>query len=322
MVTLMPSVMETLPGYKNLARDMGWQIRLEAYNGDVDSALKDCTILQKMGDHLQGQGLLIEQLVGLAIGGAAFGEISLVLRKTDVPAETLRAIQEELAKQFQKRKPIISLEGEKVFWYDQIQRGFTDDGKGDGRVLRLGLPYVVRDWKDGLWGLLTFSYPSRQEFVAKINEYFEQVDKLFEETPWDLHNKDALAEKWNQTLNQTSFMLRIQGPAHETISQVAWRVETGRAGLLTLLAIMRYQKNTGRYPANLNELVATGYLNKLPMDPFGDKKTNGDFLLYSFGTNLKDDRGILGRSKDGKPRMWADDGDWVFWPVSEPNTNQ
>ena len=36
-------------------------------------------------------------------------------------------------------------------------------------------------------------------------------------------------------------------------------------------------------------------------------------MVYSLGSDLKDDGGRLGM-KNGKPFEWADDGDWVFWP--------
>jgi len=325
--TLMPDVMEALPGYRRLAFAMRWQIRYESYKGDIEGALHDCVVLQKVGGHLHGQGLLIEQLVGMAIEAIPLNEISSILKNTDVSSEILRAIQEELAKQFEKRKPIVSLEAEKVFWYDLIQRGFTDDGQGDGRVLARGLPYVIYDNKGLLLRLLTFRYPSRREVVATIDEYFEQVDRLFEETPWDLYNKDTDEDEWNQILNQASMMLKILGPAHKRVSQIAWRLETHRIGLLTLLAIMRYQKNEGRYPENLSELVSTGYMNYLPMDPFGGRplvyrKTEDGFVLYSIGMDFKDDGGRLGLNSRGEPRMWADDGDWVFGPVPESEVNQ
>jgi hypothetical protein len=57
------------------------------------------------------------------------------------------------------------------------------------------------------------------------------------------------------------------------------------------------------------------------MDPYGPgslvyKRIDNGFLLYSFGTNLKDDGGTLGHGWQGhQPIMWADNGDWVFWPV-------
>jgi hypothetical protein len=325
---LMANTMEILPSYRHMAFAMLWQIRYELYKGDIKRALQDCVFLQRFGGHLYGQGLLIEQLVGVAIEALAHGEISSILKNADVPADVLRFLHNELEKPFKKQELIISLKAEKVLWYDLIQRTFTDDGQGDGRVLKQGLPYVVQDSKDFFWRLLTFRYPSRQEFVAKIDEYFEQVDQLFEETPWDLHNKDADVDEWDQIFEQSSLMmLRIVGPAYEMLSQIAWRTETHRIALLALLAIMRHDKDKGLYPAGLDELVAAGYLKKPPMDPYSDgplvyKRTDDGFLLYSFGTNLRDDGGRFGQGKDGKPRMWADDGDWVFWPVLNSEVNK
>jgi hypothetical protein len=49
--------------------------------------------------------------------------------------------------------------------------------------------------------------------------------------------------------------------------------------------------------------------------PFAYKRVGEDFVLYSFGTNLKDDRGKLGLNIKGQPKRWADNGDEVFWPV-------
>jgi len=63
------------------------------------------------------------------------------------------------------------------------------------------------------------------------------------------------------------------------------------------------------------------------MDPYSNgplvyKKTDSGFLLYSFGMNLMDDGGELGLSSRGTPRMWMDNGDWVFWPVPESQVKQ
>jgi len=318
---LMPNVMQSLSTYRRLARTMRWLIRYEAYNGNIDSALKDCIVLQKFGNHLQGKGLLIDQLVGVSIEALAFDGICMVLYKTEVSADTLKMLQKELSKQFKKQETIIDPDVEKVFWYDQIQRTFTDDGKGDGRVLMRGLPYAVADWKDILQ-VMRFSYPSRREVVAKIDGFFEQANEFFYRTPWDLRNDDTDKEKWNETLQQIGPMLSILEPTFRRVSQLAWRLETHRRGILTIATVMWYRKDRDHYPDNLNELISTGYLDSLPMDPFSGKplvykKTGDGFVLYSIGEDFKDDGGVMGRDRQGRPKMWADNGDWVFWPVPE-----
>jgi len=325
---LVADTMEVLPSYKSLARAMRWQIQYEAYNGDIDTALSDSVALMRFGGHLHGHGLLIEQLVGIAMEALANGTFFMLLERVDVPEDVLKSTQEELDRQFGKQEPNFSLEAEKVFWYDAIQRTFTDDGQGGGRMLARGLPYVATDdWKESLWRLISFKYPDRQEMVANIDRYFGRFAEILAETPWDLRDEPIDEQEGNEDVQITPIMLKINTPAYRRVSQIAWRMKTGRQALLTVLAIMRYEKEKGQYPASLNELVETGYLKKLPMDPYSDgpliyRRTNGGFLLYSFGMDLTDDGGKLGLGSRGTPRMWADNGDWVFWPMPKPQVKQ
>jgi len=318
---LVADTMEVLSSHKSLARAMRWQIQYEAYNGDIDTALSDSVALIKFGGHLHGHGLLIEQLVGIAIEALANSTFFMLLERVDVSADVLKSAQEELDKQFGTQEPVFSLEAEKVFWYDAIQRTFTDDGQGSGRMLARGLPYVaIDDWKESLWRFISFNYPDRQEMVANIDRYFERFAEILAETPWDLRDVAIDELEWNEEVCITPLMLKITTPAYRRVSQIAWRMKTGRQALLTVLAIMCYEKEKGQYPASLDELVEAGYLKELPMDPYSDgpliyRRTDGGFLLYSFGINLTDDGGKLGLNSRGTPRMWADNGDWVFWPV-------
>jgi len=320
---IMANAMENLPSYRRLAFALQWQIRYEAYNGEIDTALSDSVALMRFGGHLLGHGLLIEQLVGIAIEALAKNTIFMLMDRLEMPADVLKSTQEELDKQFGSKEPIVSVEAEKVFWYDIIQRAFTDDGQGSGRMLMHGLPYVATDdWKDNLWRFVSFSYPDRQQMVAKIDRYFERFAEILAETPWDLRNEAIDEHEGDEDFRIAPIMLKINIPAYRRVSQIAWRMKTGRQALLTVLAIMRYEKEKGKYPAGLDELVKAGYLKKLPMDPYSDgpliyRRTDDGFLLYSFGTDLTDDGGELGHGKNGKPRMWADDGDWVFWPIAK-----
>ncbi len=317
---LVANAMEILQAYKYLARAVRWQIQYEAYNGDIETALSDCVALTKFGGHLQGHGLFIQQLVGIAIEGLANGTTFILLDRVAVPADVLKDAQEELDRQFDRQEPVISMEAEKVFCYDQIQRTFTDDGQGGGRMLARGMVYVVTDdWKENFLRFISFNHPRRQEVVANIDKYFERFAQMLIETPLELRDK-TIDEQVGNEFNITPHMLKVQIPAHERVGQIAWRMKSGREALLTVLAVMRYEKEKSRYPASLDELVAAGYLKKLPMDPYSDgpfvyRKTESGFLLYSLGKNLKDDCGELGLSSRGKPRMWMDNGDWVFWPM-------
>jgi hypothetical protein len=316
---------EILTGYKRLARALRWQIQYEADNGDIETALSNSVALTKFSGHLQGHGLLIEQLVGIAIEGLARSVTFTLLDRVEVPADVLKNTQKELNKQFGRQGPVFSLEAEKAFWYDHIQRTFTDDGQGGGRPLKEALPIVVGDWKDALLGLTTFSYPGRQEMVEKIEQFYNQTDVLLKQTSADAGSEDRA--KQLDEIAEHNPMLRVLASAYGRISNIVWRMKTGRQALLTVLAVKRYEKEKGRHPTSLDELVAADYLKILPIDSYSDKplvykKTDDNFILYSFGPNFTDDGGEPGKDSDGRVRKWMKNGDTFFWPLPEPQTNQ
>jgi hypothetical protein len=311
-------LMENLAEYRTLARALNWRSRYKAYEGNVESALDDCVSLVKFGRHQQGKGLLIEQLVGIAIEALAYGSISVILEKADVPADTLKNIQEKLQDEFAGDRKVINLDGEKAFMYDYIQRTFTDDGSGGGRMLARGAPLAVGDWKSGLWRFATLSYPDRREVTRMVDRYYELAGQLLDETPLQLERTDE-SEKLGEIAGK-SFLMKILAPAHDRIVNLCWRVKTHRIAILTILALERYERDKGEYPENLCILVELGYLKEMPNDPYSDgplvyKRTDESFVLYSLGENLCDDGGQVFRDDEGKIKKWASEGDWVFWPV-------
>jgi hypothetical protein len=318
-------LMGNLAEYRTLARVLNWRCRYKAYQGNIESALDDCLSLVKFGRHQQGRGLLVEQLVGIAVEALAHGSISVIIEKTEVPADTLKNIHEQLQSEFDGTQNVIDLDGEKAFLYDYIQRTFTDDGSGGGRMLARGAPLAVGDWKSGLWRFVTLSYPDRREMTAKVDRYYQLAEQVFDETPWLARHEDE-SQKYREIADD-SFLLTITAPAHGRVVQIVWRMKTMRLGLLTLMALKRYEKDKGEFPENLCTLVELGYLKDMPNDPYSDgplvyKKTEKSFILYSLGENLSDDGGRVARRDDGRIKQWASEGDWVFWPVPESQVKQ
>ena len=89
---------------------------------------------------------------------------------------------------------------------------------------------------------------------------------------------------------------------------------------MTTLGVLRHRKDQGVYPDSLGTLIAEGYVREISIDPYSGepfvyRKTTDGFLLYCWGENLRDDGGRRGTGRDGKPRQWAPNGDWVFWPA-------
>ncbi len=308
------NLMPSLGGYKSLAQLLMVRVKWRAYNGDAKGAAEDALALCRFGRHLEGKGLLVEQLVGIAIEGLAQANVLELLHRVEVPAESLLELQREL----EKGGEVMNLEAEKAFLYDMIQRSFTDDGEGNGRVLASGVPLVANDLGDMVGGFVLFDYPDRQETTAMVDDYFRRLDDYMEKTPWELHTEGG--EEELADLGDASLLLRILAPAHERIVEIMARAKTHRGAAAAVLALMRYKKDKGNYPEELNELVDGGYLGSAPEDLYSGKslvyrKEGEDFILYSVWNNFQDDGGVMGTGMDGRPRQWGEGGDMVFWPV-------
>ncbi len=313
----MVSAQHPLAKYRRLARIMAARTVWYAYSGDIDAAINDEISLCKFGQLLQGQGLLIEQLVGIAVEALAHQRLMYILDRTDVPAEQLHRLQNKLENIFAHKQPIDLNNGEKAFWYAIIQSGFTDDGKGNGKMLKIAAPYFVRDWKDAVRSFLAFSYPNRQQALSEVEKMFAQAKRDLQTPPWQ--RKRETSSKSAAFVDPPS-MFKIQALAIEKIALISWRLRTDRAATLTILAVLRFQKETSEFPENLTELVQNGYLNELPQDPFSNgplsyRKTEDGFMLYSWGSDLKDDGGRMPRNEKGYLMKYSDEGDCVFWPV-------
>ena len=315
----MNNMTQPLVSYRQIGYILVARINSRAYSGDVNGTVDDLLTLIKFSSHLYGQGVLVEQLVAMAIEALACNRTTTILSRVDLPAAQLNRLQDEMANSYKTNEFPMNLTGEKAFWYDHIQLGFTDNGKGNGRMLRAGAPYFTRDWKDAIWSFLTFSYPNRQQALALVENMFKQAHDNLQNTPWQM--KDRMPIKEPTSRNPYSWTQILQ-PAYSRIWIFAWRCKVQREATLTILAAMRYEKDKGAFPDNLEELVKTGYMTKVPADPFGPgpltyKKTGDGFILYSWGENLKDDDGQVARSDKGKITQWAPEGDWVFWPVEK-----
>ena len=313
------AVNPSLANYRKLAQKLRLRALQRAWQGNLEGAFDDCLALYRIGWRLEGQGLLVEQLVGIALEALANATIETIMANAEVSADLLQRAQRELQKGFASQQKLLDVTAEKIFLYDYIQQTFTDDGGGRGRPLKAAMPLVVGDWRTGVRGLVTFSYPGRRETKRKVDAFYDELERSLEQMPWEMGPEDRL-ERLGRAA-EGSFMLEILCASHLRLGNLTWRLQTGRRADLTILAAQRFHRDRGVYPDMLGTLVTEGYLDQVPIDPysgrpFAYRRTNDGFLLYSWGENRQDDGGQMGTGYKGQPRMFADNGDWVFWPQS------
>lgn len=318
----MEKPMDALPKYRHLVLALAHEAAYAVHRGRVQEGFDDCFVIRRVGRHLQCRGLLIEQLIGIAIESLAYARMFDALHdQPNVPGPVLERVQNELRALYDEDRSVVSFDGERAFWYDNIQRTFTDDGKGGGHALRQGFPFAAGDWRGNLLGVFVFDYPGRCETTAMVERFFAWAQSSLKTTPGEEGPKLASQEKEEIPLD--NMLLSILPPAYGRIGQQVWRLKTQELATLTVVAVLRHAAERGSLPESLDELVQASYLDSVPDDPFGAgplsyRRTDEGFLLYSWGENLTDDGGVQGLGQDGDPRMWADNGDWVFWPVAGP----
>jgi len=309
--------------YKKIAQRMSmFQIPFDIYKRQTQQAVDDGIALYRFAQHLN-QGVVLEQLVGVAFEGMAISAVYDIVSQIEVPEKNLLELQQIIEKNYNPEMAPMDWSLEKAFWYDEIQRSFTDDGEGNGRPLLRGTVVTVQDGTGYLTGLLT-GFPDRKETIAKIEASFGQFDEYRSLNPKRLHE---LKQQDSLPVNTLMYMQQVSEPAMKETMEIGWRVRAGQAGLIGTLAILRFERENERLPESWSELLDRDYLKMIPMDPYSDKplvykKTDDGFMLYSVGLNFVDDGGVAGTNPEGEPQDWADNGDQVFWPVQSVTSQQ
>ncbi|MHC4322786.1 MAG: DUF1700 domain-containing protein [Planctomycetota bacterium] len=326
-----------LQSLKDLARMVMWRSRIDQAEGRIQQSVNCCLAIARAAGHWQGKGTLVEQLVGLAISGLAHAEIQSLLVTRKLSAAELQRLQEQLSQIYPGDYPLMNMEGERLTFMDIVQRSFTDGGPGGGHLIPGSWNHLTNlsapdpDGRDKrlfmpLFTAASMVHARRDATVAKANELYDLQNEHTRMTPYQKHiskTKSADEIMYESLPNYRFFLIQILMPASARVSEIAYRSKMGHDATLAIAATLRWQLQKDQYPATLDELVAAGFLDELPMDPYSDKplvykKTDGDFILYSVGPNFEDDDGEVAIFR-GRPRRWgtSDAGDIILWPITK-----
>jgi hypothetical protein len=202
------------------------------------------------------------------------------------------------------------LKSERYSVYDMMQRFFTDDGKGDGRVcVSVGEVIQYQDMGQevrDLWGVAT--QPGRKETVKKFEETQLKARELAAMEPWQIRQKGVTASMAISKAIEGNMFLGIMREWSE-LTGVYQNSRIARTGTQATVAVLRYKMDAGRLPVGWDEVVQKGYLRAAPIDgysgvPLVYRRMDSGFEVYSAGPNYRDD----GCDKDE---------DIVFWPVEK-----
>jgi hypothetical protein len=316
---------------RDLAKLICWRGKLYAADGKFKEAIDDLLCCYHAGRHFRGPRSLIHQLVGIAIQALSINSMLIAAEDNKIDTELLEDIQAKF-EQFRATDDfIMDYQAERFFVLDFLQRCYTDNGRGGGRMIPAQMTILdgVFGEPDSGSGFLQHSIylgisllsVGREEMKREFDKTFELIERYSNKTPWQLRSENIdLAPdfvRWSKIKQMRYSLVCAITPALARCNVIAHRSRTEIDALVTTIALFRYERKNGKYPENLEALVEGGLLATIPMDPYSDKalvykRTDDGFTLYGVGEDFTDDGGKTGKS------TWGDrdeGGDRVFWPV-------
>ena len=339
---LLPHIQSFRIAARILVVDTRWAIQM----GDPERAAQNVETIFGLANLAADSHCLVCDMVGFAICDIGYDLLDEIL--IDAPDQfdepQLARIQSAVAGS--DLENWIQYDGERAFINDLIQRIYTDDGSGDGRMTSEGVAvfqclkslFGPSNGIDSLEGFLegpnSFTAPvsllfvaSRQEMTAKVDQLFDELEKRFPLSVFE----DDMAD-FEASLNEPSmkyFLINYLFPAVQSVRFSRDRGIGNRNGMLIAIAAHRYRLEFGEWPDSA-EALAIELLPSVPLDICSGNelnyKLNADgFVVYSTGIDGDDDRGVR-PFNDSKGRLLStgeftpwhgaghDDGDWVSWP--------
>ncbi len=339
--------------FRTAARTLIVDALVAAGLGHSDRTYRDLETILMMIEHVSEPQFLITDLVAIAMFGQSVDSIGIILRDHSelFSNEQLVQLSHRLAGVCAGGPLRVTLATERRSFEDAMQRLYTDDGSGDGRLaadapeLLASLTGGTGDDMSGVAGNW-FLGPACSAVIAGRREVMRKYDELM-----SAMEAEALVPMWERKGSASEIeLVRLQSTPFERLrylpiailmpslsraSMLAEQATQRRDGALAALACELYRRHNGRWPDTLAEL-SPHYLPSPPVDRFDGKPlryrlTDGQPVIYSIGADCDDDGGRPPEGELARQRVreWhyvpfretpADDlpdGDWILWPPGE-----
>lgn len=300
---------------RTFARLLSADARLALSEGDGSRAVDNWSATLNISRHQLEHPFLISALASAAMDTFVFDQVGQAL--ADHPATLTDDHLTRLAHRLAAvpDTPLArALEGERAFFLDFLQRAYTDDGRGDGRLTPAGVALMNQLSET----IVHRSRSSTAEYLAapallavdvgrrRIRQEHERaLDALLRHAATPMWLRTTLTttaelERLAADPLRSAFMapIAILTPALEQAVLQADFHATRRDALQAVIALELFRRRHHRYPATLDELVPD-LLPRVPVDPFtgeplryrphGAPWAAGSPVLYSVSTNRVDD---------------------------------
>ncbi len=308
-------------------RDLRVRVTERLGRGDTDGAIYDAMSIYYLGrKHFMGDPIFVVHVVGVSCDGQGFEAARQIFKHGNLTAEQLERFAVELAA-LPKQK-VINTEFEHFMVYDVLQN-----------MRRYGVKHIAEAYgvqdSDVFRAIRSLAYLPFDLNLAnqRVAELGEEAARRVGDSSWKVNPRkmmeysgvwdSLIVEKKN--IGTLEFALSVPlirtrsrlmadqvvaviMPSFGGIQNGANQANTNLMLLQLAIALERYKIAEGNYPQELKNLVPK-YLDEIPLEPSTGRKSwiykpeqqeNAPFLLYAFGPNGKDDKGVTLESLRGK----------------------
>lgn len=277
-----------------------------AEEGDLRGAVDTLLTGLKFTPLAAGEGTTLAFLISVATTRLLAEFLGDICRGRTVEDADLAALMAALDPGAWRKRLAASFRGEVVVLIE-ISRDVLEAGLGD-----IGSVFEGAAWREkfGLWLIRPLLKRDARRMLPEF-EFLEAQAEL----PY-FQNREVL-RAWDRRLEDrpwyaylSKYMLGSRDVIFMKTAQIEAIMLADRAGLACRL----YKSRTGHYPETLDELVP-GLLTEVPIDPFTGnplvyRREGEGFIVYSLGSNEKDDGG---RSTYAITRLvMPKDDDWSW----------
>ena len=291
-------------------------------------------------------------MISLAFFGHALWNLDRILAESPgcLTEEQLRELAHRVAA-YRGGNITLDFTAERTLFDDILQRAYTDDGRGGGRMTAAGLNLfhniATSSSSDNIESATWFVGPGLSALIAGRTETRDQAERFFDEIVaahqgppwlWEREKIDALEKLANgiaQNPLKLDYMLQtlLLAPPVSLVQDKERAVQQ-RDATEVVIALVLFHRRHGVWPQTLEELVPD-LLPAVPPDRFDGHPLryfvrDGKPILYSIGVDRDDDGGrpanvarrampgAAGPTKPDQHQSADEDGDWILWPpVSE-----
>jgi hypothetical protein len=304
--TLIDTPLTETQAARTAARVLQIDAALRVHDGDPDAALDSCRAILGVARSIGDEPFAISQLVRVALGEVAMSGTRRVLGQGEPSDAALAQLEALILDELDQPLLVHGLRGERATLTELIRRIGTgevpisalSDQKFDPNAPRAAI---------APWASLMFDNQR-----ATALEWMNEAVAIARRPPGE---RAPLWAAWQARIDKvrhsrlglfTSTLPLLLVPGISAFNSADLRYQANLGATAMLLAAERHRRKTGDWPVSI-DAITPDMLPSRPLDPhsgqpFRLERRDGQFLIYSVGSDLKDEHGAY------DPKHWREGG--------------